>query len=537
MTSDRLGFVTKTSARNITVRIDPDEQVKHARVGQMITVESPTGGFLIGVIDSIASGSEAMATPELSDSIMLEAEENVAKVTLVGHVGEEGTRFNPSFVDAPAINANCIMVAGDNLADLLALMSEGVQIGHYTRYPDFPAHLNADNLLQRHLAILGSTGAGKSWLVARILEEASKLHAANIIVFDLHGEYGSIPNARQLKIPGPNDKLNSDDNMLFLPYWLLDALELQSMFIDQTEHSAHNQVSKFNSLISKAKGEGRTLDAPIPFSIRSVMDDLIDANEERVQGDRGKKQGPHFGHFTRLIARMEAKVKDDRLAFLFSDLSALYDNDPLCRILNKLTDHTMAPIRIIDFSEVPKDILPVIIGLVARLVYDANFWTSASKRHPLAMICDEAHIYLSKRSDKNPLEKRAAAMFDRVAKEGRKYGVSLVVVSQRPSELSSTIISQCNNLVALRMSNRDDLSVVSARVPEGLDSILEALPVLNVGEAVVLGDGVSLPDRITITPPTTPPNSATVDVWSQWSEAGKDVDIHQIAANMERRSK
>jgi DNA helicase HerA-like ATPase len=158
-------------------------------------------------------------------------------------------------------------------------------------------------------------------------------------------------------------------------------------------------------------------------------------------------------------------------------------------------------IKIIDFSEVPSDILPVMVSLVARLVFQIQFWMDPGEdgisRHPIALVCDEAHLYLpSKREEMNSLQKRALNNFERIAKEGRKHGVGILLISQRPSDVSTTILSQCNNIISLRLTNKIDQGVVRKLLPESLEGIMEVLPALDIGEAVVVGDSVLLPTRI-----------------------------------------
>ena len=175
------------------------------------------------------------------------------------------------------------------------------------------AYLDGNRLFQRHASLLGSTGSGKSWSVAAILEQAAKLPSSNLIVFDLHGEYRELTYTRQLRIPGPEELGKTDEGLLFLPYWLLNAEELQAMFIDRSEFSAHNQVIAFQDTVVDEKKKtletlkktevlnAFTLDSPIPFDIKNVLAELKHLNEEKVQGSRGDKQGPFYGQFSRLL--------------------------------------------------------------------------------------------------------------------------------------------------------------------------------------------------------------------------------------------
>jgi len=207
--------------------------------------------------------------------------------------------------------------------------------------------------------------------------------------------------------------------------------------------------------------------------------------------------------------------------------------------MKRLMDYSeaRAQIKVINFSEVPADILPVIVGLVARIVYQVQFWTDRDKRKPMALVCDEAHLYLPKKDEKNPVEQRAVENFEKIAKEGRKYGVALLIVSQRPSDVSPTILSQCNNVVALRLTNGDDQATVKKLMPESLEGLMDTLPILDIGEALVVGDAVLLPSRIRIHPPKEKPLSATIDFWDEWAKKPGTPDFAKAVENMRRQNR
>jgi hypothetical protein len=186
-------------------------------------------------------------------------------------------------------------------------------------------------------------------------------------------------------------------------------------------------------------------------------------------------------------------------------------------------------IKIIDFSEVPSDVLPVVAGTLARLLYDVQFWMSPDKRTPVTLLCDEAHLYLPIRDDADAVQRQALGAFERIAKEGRKYGFSLLVVSQRPSDVSKTILSQCNNFLALRLTNESDQSVIKRLMPDSLAGLTSILPLLDTGEALMLGDAVLLPSRIKLDKPTITPDSATRDFWKDWGLQAPDVEAIRSA--------
>lgn len=168
----------------------------------------------------------------------------------------------------------------------------------------------------------------------------------------------------------------------------------------------------------------------------------------------------------------------------------------------------------------PSDILPLVIGLVGRIIFSVQQWAEIGNRHPIALLCDEAHLYIPERINQDAASELGLKNFERIAKEGRKYGVSLVVISQRPSEVNRTVLSQCNNFISLRLSNAEDQNVIKKLLPDNLIGLTDILPVLDIGEALVVGDASLLPTRIFIDAPRLKPQSATIRFWGEWSKKG-----------------
>ncbi|MCY1128766.1 ATP-binding protein [Frigidibacter sp. RF13] len=192
-------------------------------------------------------------------------------------------------------------------------------------------------------------------------------------------------------------------------------------------------------------------------------------------------------------------------------------------------------IKIIDFSEVPADVLPVVTGTMARLLYDVQFWMDPEARTPITLLCDEAHLYLPVKDDADAVQRQALSAFERIAKEGRKYGFSLLVVSQRPSDVSRTILSQCNNFLALRLTNDSDQNVIKRLMPDSLVGLTAMLPLLDTGEALLLGDAVLLPTRIKLDQPQVKPDSATRDFWREWGSLVPDEALLEAAVESLRK--
>ena len=411
-----------------------------------------------------------------------------------------------------------------------------------SRRPSDQIETSTDKFFQRHAAILGSTGSGKSWAVALILERAAKLKFPNIIVFDMHGEYAPLADktaggfATRFRIAGPGDLESPSDDTLFLPYWLLNRDEMLSMILDRSDQNAPNQASRFTLHVRSLKGqtldaEGKarikktyTVDSPIPYDVKQLVDLL---NTDNTTKGVGKNNAPVKGDWedklTRFLSRLEAKLDDRRYGFMFSPPPAAMKYDWLAaQVLKLLQSGDNTGIKVIDFSEVPADVLPVVTGTLARLLYDVQFWMNGKTRTPVTLLCDEAHLYLPVRDDADAVQRQALGSFERIAKEGRKYGFSLLVVSQRPSDVSRTILSQCNNFLALRLTNETDQGVIKRLMPDSLAGLTSILPLLDTGEALLLGDAVLLPTRIKLDTPKIPPDSATRDFWKEWGSMKPD---------------
>lgn len=565
-----LGNIREVDTRKVTLFVNNDKDLRKARVGQLVTIQLSGASecWLIGMIDKVI---KAVVTQPIAQESNNENDEeldvledtviNTVKITLMGATRwdaiEQIYKFSRSLDHVPEIDSICYVLKDAQLEEFMHIISScrdgnhSLELGVYKLNENARAYVDGNKLFQRHAAILGSTGSGKSWTVASILERSSQLPSANLVVFDLHGEYKNLSYARQLRIPGPDEVDCDDESLLFLPYWLLNSEEIQSLFVDRSEFSAHNQVVVVQDSITEEKKkflesqsktdllQAFTLDSSIPYSLDNAISKLRYLNEERVPGANGRdKNGPFNGEFSRLLVRMASRLDDRRYGFLFKSPEKYNQYDSLSMIAEKLMGfgESKPRIKVIDFSEVPTDILPVIIGLVARIIYQIQFWTKPEGRRPIAFVCDEAHLYLPKKEG-NPAERRAVESFEKIAKEGRKYGVALMIVSQRPSDVSTTILSQCNNIISLRLTNADDQATVRKLLPESLESLLEALPIMDVGEAMVVGDSVLLPSRIKIDPPEEKPLSATIDFWTCWQDEVTNTDFSIAVESMRRQNR
>lgn len=558
-----LGTVESVDTSTVIVKVENDDKLRGLQVNHLISIQSSKiGQHLIGLVSKIIRKS-AYSDPiaELSPELGF----NIIKVILIGtHFDRDAGKdnvFRRSLATIPTINAECHLIHGNRLKRFMQAISsipEGedavsLQIGNYSIDEDATAWLNGNKLFQRHAVIVGSTGSGKSWCVAKILEQVAVLKSADAILFDIHGEYSTLQgdSFTHFKVAGPNDEMS--EGMLFLPYWLLTYEEMLSLMLDRSDNNAPNQAMMFSSAVIEGKKEflrnadkaemeaNITLDSPIPYNLDTLLSFLKSKDEEMVPGAKAntEKQGPYFGKLTRFIQRLETKQKDKRLNFMFASDESLLSYDYMSILCSKL----MLPsvdgkkgVKIIDFSEVPSDILPLIVSLIARVIFSVQQWTTVEHRHPIAIFCDEAHLYIPANTEKS-IDDASLVTFERISKEGRKYGIGLVVISQRPSEVNRTVLSQSNNFIAMRLTNVDDQSVVKRLLPDSLGDYAEMLPILDIGEALVVGDASLLPSRIRITPPNMKPRSATIDFWDEWSKETTDVDISSAIEALRKQAK
>lgn len=555
MDENSIGSVFSVDTGTVIISVDKDELLNSVQVNQIIEITSTkTNEKIIGLISKIMRKGQTDEIDKDSESFSVE---NLLKANLIGTLytkyGEKTNVFKRTLNTVPCINANCKLLQGKDLSKFMESISSNaknpLKIGKYTISDNSEANLDGNKFFQRHAVIVGGTGAGKSWTVANLLEQSSNLNSVNGIVFDLHGEYkplGKLKNANLLKIAGSADSVVSD-GIIFLPYWLLSYEEMESFLLDRSDSNAPNQARKLFDLIIKYKKErleeehqtdilaNFTIESPIPYSIDKVLTELDRLDTELVPGARSEKQGPLNGKLTRFIQRLRSKQMDKRLNFVFNVDAALQKFDWFEAFAERLLDFGKGNgLKIIDFSEVPTDILPLITGLIGRLVFSIQQWMPENKRQPIALFCDEAHLYLPNKITEG-IEERGVKSFERIAKEGRKYGVALVVISQRPSDVNKTILSQCGNFIAMRLTNPEDQNVIQRLFPDNLGNFADILPILDVGEALIVGDASLLPSRIIVNEPKIKPNSATVDFWDEWEKEKSDRGINEAVEALRKQ--
>lgn len=569
--SDLLGSVTHVDTEQIIIEIENPLIMAQICVGNLIAIETGKHHeLLISLIDKVTRKYVDDFNDDEDDvnEIMISSADYV-KVSIIGTYhsvfGNARDVFKRGVDTFPQIESKCFCISGLNLQNFMNVLSHNIdtdkrlKIGSFMMDSSADAVLDGNKFFQRHAAVLGSTGSGKSWCIANILEKASALQHANIIVFDMHGEYeklasGSHPIAERFRIAGPGDLENPSNDALFLPYWLLNREELLSMILDRSDSNAPNQASRFTLHIRELKArtlnaEGKTdtlktftVDSPIPFLMSDLIACLKDDDTRKGMGKTGPVKGEWEGKLTRFISRLEAKLDDKTYGFMFQPVAEAQNytwlSEMLCKLLGYFEDSP--GIKTIDFSEVPSDVLPVVTGTLARLLYNIQFWMEPSMRTPFTLICDEAHLYLPIKDEADAVQKQALYNFERIAKEGRKYGVSILAVSQRPADVSKTILSQCNNFVVLRLTNEKDKGVIKNLLPDSLKSTIEFLPLLDVGEALVVGDAILLPSKILLDKPADDhqPVSATKNFWDEWdNKTPNNEAVSKAVESLRRQSR
>lgn len=447
--------------------------------------------------------------------------------------------------------------------------------------------VDGDRFFNKHLAVVGSTGAGKSHTIAKIIQTAVSakggsyaLNNSHVVIFDIHSEYRTaFPDANFL-----------DASTLSLPYWLLNSEELEEVLLDTGERDNYNQSAVFRQLVTENKKRHNVgaknvfYDSPLKFNIHEVLNALYNIKNETVNSKNesrymvvdgsyallpeGKTDGSHGlllsadkrfdlyfakrlefhpnkaqsitgGSYAdksldKFFARFEAKVEQDRLQFLFGPSA---DTATLDGTLKTLIGygHKQSNVTIVDLSGVPFEVLSITVSLISRILFEYGYHykvmrTAAKEKinndAPLLLVYEEAHKYVPN----SDLARFRASKFsiERIAKEGRKYGVTLLLSSQRPSEISETIFSQCSNFLAMRLTNPSDQSYVARLLPDTLGNLCDKLPTLSAGEALLIGESVVMPSLIKVHPCEPPPSSTDIPYYQLWKEEWKQLDFEGL---------
>jgi energy-coupling factor transporter ATP-binding protein EcfA2 len=420
--------------------------------------------------------------------------------------------------------------------------------------PNIRISVNGNKFFNKHVAIVGSTGSGKSHTLSTIIQKAVSEKSGNfsinnshVIIFDIHSEYKSaFPTANFINIKN-----------LVLPYWLLNSEELEEFFLD-TDANDHNQKFIFKEAIVtdrkknfKGTEENKNrihYDSPLYFDIDYVLEyakekntEVIGTGEEYVSGaKKGQEkttQGSLYGKLTNFVNRLENKINDNRLDFLLAQKSKDITFEETLNQLIGYQTGKQSNVTVIDLSGVPFEVLSITVSLISRMVFEYGYFYKRLRNAkdpnekinndiPILLVYEEAHKYVPNsdlvkyRSSKKSIE--------RIAKEGRKYGITLLLASQRPSEISETIFSQCNNFIAMRLTNPVDQGYVKKLLPDTLGTLIDTMPSLKQGEALLVGESIILPSIVQIDRCTNEPSSNDIPYWELWKEEWKNMNIEEI---------
>lgn len=561
-----IGIVENVDTRKVVVQVENESVLNTLKINDIVVLGgSNSDEKLIGILTKVTKKKIDFDETEQDEGIVYSSDYCI--INLVGSFYNKygvvnENKFKRAINTYPEINSKVYQANEATMKMIMNAISgkgteyKSLEIGHFASNRDVSAVLDGNRFFQRHACIVGSTGSGKSYTVASILEKTNELPYANMIVFDLHGEYNELSYADQIKICDEPEGLH-------IPLWFFNYEEIHSLFVESSEGTSTNQRAAVINYILRAKKEYInnnmsevseeivTADTPIPFSAEELIEYLENQNILEVEtgeiyktgenkGQAKTKKGQYYDKLTNLITRLRTKMDDKKYGFVFNEKDTI-NADYLNQFAKRIMGNTKYRIKVIDLSEVPSDMLAIIIGIVTRIIYDIQFWITPSKdevRHPLVLACDEAHIYMSNDTSKmKAVEKKSLEIFEKIAKEGRKYGIGLLIISQRPAELNTTIMSQCNNIVSLKITNDRDKTAVAAMLTDSLVGIVEMLPNLDVGECVV-GDAIMLPSKIILDKPKEKPKSATIDFWDRWYDGEQTVfDIDKATLNLIKQSR
>ncbi len=588
MKTQEIGRVLESSPNSITIEVK-DEKIfeiykKEFQIGKYLEISEGNLNKVIAIIQNIKSNSVENGS-DLKFLIQTQP---------IGYI--ENDIFHRGSAVIPSPTEPVFIIDSENIDLIFNSNKEfSFPFGKLVQNKNIDLKIDANRLFGKHIALVGSTGSGKSCTVAKILQDAvgisrkknqniAQQKNAHIIIFDIHSEYKSAFDLEN------EEKFNLnvlDAETLILPYWLMNSEELEALFIEGNENNHHNQVSQFKRAVILNKERHNpsltdkvNYDTPVYFSIEEVYNYIWNLNHEVVGklpsencpklsdgtliNDLKKSEyfnskldfiaqstaaatkasnGAFHGEFNRFLSRLETKLSDNRLNFILKSLKEdgnFYLTEDFGDILKQFLGYLdKSNITIIDLSGIPFEVLSITVSLVSRLVFDFAFHYSKIRHSkdeyndiPFLIVCEEAHNYIPKTGGAE--YKASKKSIERIAKEGRKYGLSLMVVSQRPSEVSETIFSQCNNFISLRLTNVNDQSYVKALMPENSNAIAEILPNLGAGECLVVGDATLLPSVVKLDMPDPEPKSQSIKFQDEWQKNWQDVSFELIIKRWKR---
>ena len=451
--------------------------------------------------------------------------ENGEIIAAIDFLGE-GTRdarggmgnFRRGVTRYPIPGDKVLPVTTQDLRSVFAASDEPhIEIG--TVYPtdDIRGALYVDPMLSKHFAVLGSTGTGKSTSVSLILHRISQLSPeGHIVMIDPHGEYSAA-------FKGTGALFDVDN--LAMPYWLMNFEEHCEVFVTAEGRDRQADCDVLARCLLQARTKNRlaegmtkiTVDSPIPYLLSDLLNIL---QNEMGKLDKATSSAP----FMRIKGKIEEMRADPRYNFMFSGMLVA---DTMAGFLGKIfrLPSDGRPISIIDVSGVPSDITGVVVAVLSRLTFDYAIWSRGEPQRPILLVCEEAHRYIPSKDTGQGQAVRK--ILERIAKEGRKYGVSLGLITQRPSDLAEGVLSQCGTIISMRLNNERDQHFVKAAMPEGARGFIDSIPALRNRECIVCGEGVSIPIRVYLDTLEEEKRPASSDpLFSKlWRETGGEAEI------------
>lgn len=531
-------LIEDEQGRSPTITIG-DEDILVGQIGSYVAIRQHDV-HIVAIVTRITE-QESLAAPTVEtpgeDTARLTFAKRIARLTPIGSVQNDG-RFERGVGRYPTTGAEVHAICSEDVGRMFdRFQSKNFAIGTVATHPSLKVCLDPSSLFGRHFAILGQSGSGKSWTVASLVQRTvSLMPRAHIIILDLHGEY-CWKRAEGSRHYAFDDAIvrHVDARELEIPYWLMTFAELCDLLIEHSEREATNQTAFFRDCLLEGRqkenvtAEPRidlarvTVDTPIYFSLDELIDKVRVKNVERV----GNRQGPMFGDFDRFLMRIDSKLNDTRYDFLLKPTKRNTSASLSAMLRDFVGLGTQkAAVTVIDLSSVPFDVRPTVAAQIGRLAFEFNYWNPEYREFPVLLICEEAHAYIPRAGESQYMGSRKS--MERIAKEGRKYGVGLAVVSQRPHEVSETVLAQCGTFICLRITNPDDQAYVRRLVPESEGDLVGVLAGLGRGEALVLGEAVPLPTRVQFDKPNPTPNSDDVDFYAKWKDGREDLDVDAI---------
>ena len=562
-----LGRVINVNSGNIEVEISkeipsaaPIINGRLYKIGQIGTfVKFPIGSLtLYGLVSSVSN------VPSSLEQISFEPNygSRFLQVQLIGEkLGND--KFQKGVGTYPTINDQVHIVTEEDLKFIYGDKSEGfIEIGKHSSSENLPVYVDIHNLVLRHSAILGSTGSGKSNTTANILKSIlAEYQGSRIVLIDIHGEYASA-----FKNTSTVFRINDQSNPLCIPFWIMTFDELSFFLVGRPEGQEHPADKALREKIIDLKKRSAqklkagkvdsnfiTADSPIPFDIKQLWYDFdreINATYQEKskqtgeneclleEGDPKSMKPARFQPYTSVnsapyksnnqtmyayVGKIYSRLNDSRYSFMFNppdffDADSENDIDHLFRVW---IDHK-SRFTILDLSGIPFELIDISVGLISRLIYDSMFWGRFEKytgrNRPTLLAYEEAHSYLPKTERSSHIYGYARKAVEKIFKEGRKFGVGAMVITQRPSEISTTILAQVGTFIALRLTNSGDKGTVQSSAPNNMNSLIELLPSLRVGEAIVVGEAINIPSRVRIELVEPRPSSNDPDLVNSWSQ-------------------